>query len=312
MSRVRKVENKAKSRWEEYLDYFLLFKKAQGLAERTLHDYKEHVTRFFKETNAPLEDYNGLKLAVMKYFANSASLSPYTFNTRRKLLKVFFAWTVSEGFIPESPMNIKKRKEDEVPRAVNQEVISELLSLPDQSTFGGLRDYALLILTMDAGIRPSEAAGLKLKDLNLSSLEVNIPAEIAKTRVSRTLPISTVTAEAFRKLIRARHAEWGENVPLFCTENGTILNRFAWARRMQRYSKKLGSSVQPYDLRHTFAVMYLRHGGNAFSLQRTLGHTTLAMTKRYVALSESDLYQQHAVASPINTLVQKKNRVRKV
>lgn len=207
-------------------------------------------------------------------------------------------------------MNIKKRKEDEVPRAVNQEVISELFSLPDQSTFGGLRDYALLVLTMDEGIRPGEAAGLKLKDLNLPSLEVNIPAEIAKTRVSRTLPISTVTTEALRKLIRARHAEWGENVPLFCTENGTVLNRFAW--RMRRYSQKLGSSVQPYDLRHTFAVMYLRHGGNVFSLQRTLGHTTLAMTKRYVALSESDLYQQHAVASPINTLVPKKNRVRKV
>jgi site-specific recombinase XerD len=312
MSRVRNVSTKAKSQWEETLDYFLLFKQAQGLAERTLSDYREHVKMFFKTTSASIEDYNALKLAVMRYFAESASLSPYTFNTRRKLLKVYFSWLASEGFIPESPVNVKKRKEDDVPRAVNEEVISKLLSLPNQTTFGGLRDYALLILTMDAGIRPREAAGLKIKDLNLTALEVKIPAEIAKTRVSRSLPISTVTVEALRKLIQARHPEWGENVPVFCTENGTVLTRFAWARRMRSYSEKLGTSVQPYDLRHTFAVMYLRHGGNAFSLQRTLGHNTLSMTKRYVALSESDLYQQHAIASPINTLVPKKHRVRKV
>ncbi len=60
------------------------------------------------QSNAQFDDYNGLKLAVMRYFADSASLSPYTFNTRRKLLKVFFDWAVAEDFIPESPMNIKK------------------------------------------------------------------------------------------------------------------------------------------------------------------------------------------------------------
>jgi site-specific recombinase XerD len=129
MSRVRKVAIQAKSQWEEYLDYFLLFKKAQGLAERTLSDYKEHVTKFFKVSHASIEDYNGLKLAVLKYFAESASLSPYTFNTRRKLLKVFFSWAASEGIITENPVNIKKRKEDEVPRAVNQGVITQLLSI---------------------------------------------------------------------------------------------------------------------------------------------------------------------------------------
>ena len=312
MTRVRKVMPQAKSRWEECLDYFLLFKKAQGLAERTLNDYKEHVQKFFNTTQASIEDYNGLKLAVLKYFAESATLSPYTFNTRRKLLKVFFAWAVDEGIITANPINVKKRKEDEVPRAVNQELIVKLLTLPDQTTFGGLRDYALLILTMDAGIRPREAAGLKIKDLNLTSLEVKIPAEIAKTRVSRTLPISIITVEAIRKLISARHPEWGENVTLFCNEYGITLTRFAWAGRMRKYSEQLGTSIQPYSLRHTFAIMYLRQGGNAFSLQRMLGHTTLTMTKRYVAITESDLIQQHAIASPINTLVPKKNRVRKI
>lgn len=114
------------------------------------------------------------------------------------------------------------------------------------------------------------------------------------------------------KLINARHEEWGEDVPLFCTENEITFTRFAWCRRMPIYSKRLGVPVRPYDLRHTFSIMYLRNGGNVFSLQRTLGHANLTMTKRYVAITQGDLNQQHEVASPLKVLIPEKHRVRKV
>lgn len=313
MSRVRTVSEQVKSHWEETLDYFLLARRSQGLADRTVSDYKEHVTRFFKTTGADILDPAGLKLAVMRYFAESSKLSAYTFNTRRKLLKVFFSWAVEEGILLETPMkSIRKKKEDHQPRAVSQEDIIRLLELPDQKTYSGLRDYALLILTMDTGIRPREAAGLKLKDFNLPALQLTIPATVAKTRISRSLPISTVTMDAIRRLISARHPEWGEDVPVFATEDGMELTRFAWARRMWRYSRKLGVAIQPYALRHTFALIYLRQGGNSFALQRTMGHADLTMTKRYLALTATDLTEQHAIASPINNLVAKRQRVRKV
>ena len=76
--------------------------------------------------------------------------------------------------IPENPVNVKKRKEDDVPRSVKEEIVIKLLEIPDQTTFSGLRDYVLILLTMDAGIRSREVAGLKLKDFNLSALEVKI------------------------------------------------------------------------------------------------------------------------------------------
>ena len=65
------------------------------------------------------------------------------------------------------------------------------------------------------------------------------------------------------------------------------------------YSKTLKTSIRPYDLRHAFALQFLRNGGHALALQRTLGHTDLTMTKRYVALTEADLRQQHTIASPL-------------
>jgi len=135
---------------------------------------------------------------------------------------------------------------------------------------------------------------------------------VAKTKVSRTLPVSPETAEAIRRLLSARHPAWKDTVPLFCTCEGTPLRNDTWGDRLEVYTKRLGVKIRPYDLRHAFALQFLRNGGNALALQRTLGHTDLSMTKRYVALTEQDLREQHALASPLNVLLPKKNRVRKV
>jgi len=176
MARVsRKVNHTTGAKWRECLKYFILFKKSQGLAERTLADYRYHIELFFNSTNdsgkegggTALDNYDNLRLSVMRYFAKSSTLAPITYNTRRKCLKPFFSWLVSEGFLPENPMEgIKKLKEENTPRSVNEEIIRQLLALPDLKTFGGVRDYALLVFTMDTGIRPSEAFGLKIGDFD--------------------------------------------------------------------------------------------------------------------------------------------------
>lgn len=61
-------------------------------------------------------------------------------------------------------------------------------------------------------------------------------------------------------------------------------------------------------MRHVFALMFLRNGADAFSLQRMMGHTTMEMTRRYVNLAQSDVKEQHAQASPINKLMPMRNR----
>jgi site-specific recombinase XerD len=75
-----------------------------------------------------------------------------------------------------------------------------------------------------------------------------------------------------------------------------------WSQRMNMYSKQIGFKVQPYDLRHSFTLNFLRNGGNVFVLQRLMGHCTLDMTKRYLALTQEDIQKQHAKASPVNML----------
>jgi site-specific recombinase XerD len=295
---------------EEALQGFIFWKQAQNVSERTLKDYRSHVGQFFKRFPETFNSKN-LKLSILEYMAQK--VKPATFNLRLVYLRAFFDWCIQEGFLTENPLaGIKRRKTED--RIVNIEAntLTRLLSIPNKKTFAGLRDYTLLLLTLDTGIRPKEAFSLLVDDINFPSLEVHIRPEIAKTRNSRTLPISPVTANAIRALIQARHNEWKKVTPVFCTSEGTEMNSFSWGNRLEAYSKKLGIWIRPYDLRHAFALQFLRNGGHALALQRTLGHTDLTMTKRYVALTEQDLRQQHTIASPLNTLLPQQHRVRKV
>ena len=54
-----------------------------------------------------------------------------------------------------------------------------------------------------------------------------------------------------------------------------------------KYSEKSGEKITPYQLRHSFATLFLKNGGDVFSLQHLMAHADLRTTKRYTELYES-------------------------
>jgi len=311
--RVGKLgKDKSGMPWEIALEEYLLWKKAEGRSERTIRDYKYHVSGFFKRfPETSLADLDSLKRSVAEYMAED--VSPAYYNNKLVYLKTFFGWCVSESVLPENPLkDLKRRKVDDRIIQIDDQVIKKLLDLPDKSTFSGLRDYALILLQLDTGIRPKEALALMPSDINFQSMEVYIRAENAKTRIARTVPISPITGKAIQKLLNVRPADWENDVPVFCTYEGMPFSGNGWYKRVSEYGKRLGITFYPYQLRHTFALQFLRNGGNSFALQKTLGHADLNMTKRYVALADNDVKSQHRKASPVSKLVQQVKRVRKL
>lgn len=217
--------------WEDCLEEFLLVKRAQGLVDRTLKDYDWHVRRFFVKFPNVWGSSNELKKAVIRYFAEGRDLSPATHNIRRKYLKAFFEWAVQEDLLTSNPTGgIPQRREEPRVRHLSEGQLKELLDAPDKKTYAGLRDYAMLCLTLDTGIRPKEALALKPDDINLRSLEVRIPASIAKTRISRTLPITPVTANALKRLLSVRPESW-EDAPAISSADGGKMNTSSWTHR---------------------------------------------------------------------------------
>jgi len=94
---------------------------------------------------------------------------------------------------------------------------------------------------------------------------------------------------------------------VFLGERGGQMTPSGLLQLMERLGKAAGltgTRCSPHTFRHTASLWALRGGMNAFSLQQMLGHTDLAMTRRYVAMAEGDLEAQHHLYSPVQHLMQ--------
>ncbi len=109
--------------WENLLELFLFEKKAESKAPRTIHDYKAHVSMFFKRFPRALRLEKGLRTSIPKYFSDD--IKPTTFNLCRVYLKAFFDFLVRENAIEKNPVDFKKKKDEGRARAVPLEALKE-------------------------------------------------------------------------------------------------------------------------------------------------------------------------------------------
>src|SRR5208283_1828686 len=92
---------------------------------------------------------------------------------------------------------------------------------------------------------------------------------------------------------------------LFTSQYGGRLRRYSLGKTFRLLGKKAGikgARVSPHTLRHTFATQYIKNGGDAFSLQKILGHSTLDMVRVYVELADQDVAMIHQRFSPIERM----------
>lgn len=170
------------------------------------------------------------------------------------------------------------------------------------------RNRAMMTLLLDAGPRSSEIINLKFEDLDLKNYTITI--KLGKGRKTRTAPFSPATAKAIwayleeRKEIMKRIDPNYPNTPpptdlVFINAKNKSIGRSDFWRTIERIGKRCGVHAYPHRFRHTFAIMYLRNGGNIVYLQQILGHSDLDMLKRYLAVTKTDLSEAHRRFSPV-------------
>lgn len=305
---LRKMQSKLKI--TDLIGDFLSEKKMDGLGDFALEaiDYSLH--RFFQKYVQEIGNSEELKRAVREFLLDKNKGNAY-YDKQLSILSRFFKYCIEQGIITVNPCEGLKYKPH--PRKIvdlDEKVIKALLKLPDHKTFAGFRNWVLMILILDNGIRPYEALQLRISDFRESIIWIR--PEVSKTRQERFLPLSKPTIFAIKKLIAARYEEWDKNGFIFCSFEGERLSHKSMQLRFRQYSKELGTQVTLYDLRHTFAIGFVRNNGNVFALQRILGHTTMDMTRVYVELVQADIQRNHSEASPINTLLAEQHRVVKI
>lgn len=122
---------------------------------------------------------------------------------------------------------------------------------------------------------------------------------MGKGRKERMLPISAPTLQAIWRYTAARD-DMPADAPLFATQGGGPLDRQQLRHLLDRLGRRAAiPDVHPHRFRHTFAITFLRNGGDIYSLQKLLGHTTLDMVKRYLSIAQADVEAAHRNASPV-------------
>ena len=242
--------------------------------------------------------YDFIELQKQKGISNN------TINKRIGLLKQCLAFSVKNGFISHNPiqgistLKVRQRETITIPRHIILDILRYLDHLKPINT--NLRNKAIVYLLLDTGIRLSELVNLRIENINLSALSINLT--YTKTHRDRTVFISEKTSDILTEYIKLLNRKYGPLIIEFRT-NEKVIPRYI-NRILSDIAKTLNisQSISPHKWRHTYATMCLQNGANLEFVRKTLGHSNLQTTQKYLHLERKNMSNQHKAYSPLSKL----------
>ena len=319
------------------LDEFMLFCRSRQLREKTMISYEQSLrlfARWCKEqlqiesvdhvTESVIRRYITDLLERGKYslyaddkrkqtnyperrrdFRNPISVT--TVNNYIRNLRVFFNWLDRDYLLKKNPMkkiqqlkNNRKAKE-----YINDEDFKRLVGHLDKSYFVEHRDFAMIMLMIDTGMRLGECGMLLVEDVNLAKRQIFLRAEITKGRKDRMVFFSPKTEMIVRRWIQYKD-RYTETEYLFTVKsNGMPISVSNFETNFKKYLRRAGlkDSISPHCLRNNFAKRCLMNGMDVFTLSKILGHSSVRVTEEaYLDLNSDDMQKRYQNFSPVAAL----------
>ena len=217
------------------------------------------------------------------------------------VLSSMFGWLEREEILAYNPMaKIRApRAEKKVIHALTAMEVNRLIA-SFGSTFEGIRNKAIILVMVDCGLRLGELLNLKLTDMDMEAQTLKVDGKTGE----RFVRYGSTTAQALSRYLEARGELHCKTAWLWSIRSGTGLTANGLETAFHQIVRTTGIAVHPHLLRHTFATLFLRAGGDSLMVQRLLGHTTLTMTARYVqAVGCADAMKSHERFGPADNLL---------
>jgi len=223
-------------------------------------------------------------------------------STARELsaIRAFLAFAASEAGSESAPPRLKgPRLKRSLPRPIAPDDIMALgdtMAARDAPAWVQARDWAVLLLLYGAGLRISEATGLKAEILPVGeTLRI-----IGKGNKPRVVPVLPQLREAIAHYAALAPFALERDQPLFRGTRGGPLSPALVRRAMMNARRLLGlpEDATPHALRHSFATHLLAGGVDLRSLQELLGHASLSSTQIYTQVDAAHLLDVYENAHP--------------
>ena len=173
----------------------------------------------------------------------------------------------------------------------------------DATSFAGHRDCVLLLLLYDTGLRVSEALSVQVNE-DLAQGHVTV---LGKGNKERLVGLAPKLRGQLRPYLRRREAalkeiEREDCFWLFPNQYGDRLGKRTFQDTLRKAGEAAGIEgvrVSPHTIRHAYALNWLREGGDPLRLQHVLGHSDLAMTRRYCEQAAREVMDEMRELSPL-------------
>ena len=304
-----------KMRLEDALDGYWLARK-RDFSPNTVNDYQRTFTRFceFVGADKPIEEISSGEIHdFLNHAQKRYRLGKKTLTNVWIALSSFWSWAERELDIEHI---IRKRVPQ--PRfrrqpveAFTEDDVRRLLASCDyndswRTKWGrnartkrptALRDRAIMLTLLDSGLRASELAGLRMSDFDKDRGQLMI--RHGKGDKRRVVYLGDSARKALWKYMTTRVGVRADD-PIFITRTGRPMDRMNVCHMIERAGKRTGIHAFPHKFRHTFAITFLRNGGNLLTLQQILGHESLDTVRNYANIAAVDIENALRIASPVD------------
>lgn len=292
---------------------FILSVQSRKLSPHTVADYANTLNKFISHVG------EGTPFQSIDHHHVESFLRSVTGVTNKTLLNYhiglssLYTWAVRERLVdthvlrqvrPPKPerREILPFSEEDIRAMLNGLSRSKIYARPgklpsDHALPEAHRMRAMILVLLDTGIRASEMTRANIHQIDKTNQRIQV---FGKGAQERSIPLSPRTLQAIWRYLADRE-DPKPDAPLFVTSVGRAIDRTALGKMLKVLGNRAGvSNVHPHRFRHTFAIQYLRNGGDPYTLQRLLGHSTLDMVKVYLQLAQIDLDKAHRRASPVD------------
>ncbi len=325
------------TKFDYEIEDFMCYCQSKGLSKKSMRSYEQTLKLFAKY----LEEEKGVcsskevtKEAVRDYIVylrergkytiisneNSREWNkPYnrtdyskpikniTINNYIRNLKVYFNFMQDNYIINDNPFDKVKflKSQREKKAFITDEKFHKLLKCLDTTKYAEYRDYVIIQLIFDTGMRIGETLLIDITtDLDLENRAIYLRAEMTKANIARAVFFSVKMCEVLKRWIKFkdRYIESNLLFPVQLRDKPLLVNNFE--KNYKKYCDRVGiEECSPHGIRNNFAKRFLMSGGDIYTLSKILGHSSVKVTeKSYLDFDDEDIRKKYQRYSPLANL----------
>lgn len=274
-------------------DYAIYLKIDKSYSKNTIETYLINFNKYSKyceNNNIDIINVEYIDLLnYLTYLKEKEHYTPKSINTIISMLKSFYNYLLLDGYIENNPTSLLKSPKipKKLPNYLSEEEISKLFYSIDTSKNLGKRNYLLLLLLYDTGVRVSELINIRINDIDFENKTIKI---IGKGDKERLVYFTSDALAVILDYLRENNKNY-----LFSNQKGTPITRKEVYNIVVRCCEEaeINKHVTPHMIRHSFATHMIINDADIMSVKTILGHSNVTTTQIYTHFNKKDLKRKY-------------------